>query len=87
MGTAATFTVGANWHRFGLCRQARPAQGAHDPALMSTNHTMVKARLDDRIGVAAVTYVLFGVKLGPGLALTLVLVFVWSGDDPRSRSQ
>jgi hypothetical protein len=42
---------------------------------MTTNHTMVKARLDDRIGVAAVTYVLFVVKLGPGLALTLVLRF------------
>jgi hypothetical protein len=40
----------------------------------------VKARLDDRLGVAAVTYLLFGVKLGPGLALSLVLVFaIWIG--------
>ena len=29
----------------------------------------MKARLDDRLGVAAVTYLLFGVTLGPGLAL------------------
>ena len=40
----------------------------------------MKARLDDRIGVSAVTYLLFGVKLGPGLALSLVLVFaIWIG--------
>ena len=40
----------------------------------------VKAQLDDRIGVAAVTYLLFGVTLGPGLALSLVLVFaIWIG--------
>jgi hypothetical protein len=40
----------------------------------------VKARLDDRIGVSAVTYLLFGVTLGPGLALSLVLVFaIWIG--------
>jgi hypothetical protein len=39
-----------------------------------------RARLDDRIGVAAVTYLLFGVTLGPGLALSLVLVFaIWIG--------
>jgi hypothetical protein len=58
----------------------KAGSGAHDPAIMSTNHTMVNARLDDRIGVAAVTYVLCGVKLGPGRALTLVLVFAkWIG--------
>ena len=40
----------------------------------------MRARLDDRIGVAAVTYLLFGVKLGPALALSVVLVFViWVG--------
>ncbi len=40
----------------------------------------MRARLDDRIGVAAVTYLLFGVTLGPGLALSLVLVFaIWIG--------
>ena len=42
--------------------------------------TEMSARLDDRIGVAAVTYLLFGVKLGPGLALSVVLVFaIWIG--------
>ena len=36
--------------------------------------------LVDRLGVAAVTYVLFGVKLGPALALSVVLVFaIWIG--------
>ena len=35
----------------------------------------MRVRLDDRLGVAAVTYVLFGVKPGPGLALSVVLVF------------
>jgi hypothetical protein len=40
----------------------------------------MRVRLDDRIGVAAVTYLLFGVKLGPALALSVVLVFViWVG--------
>jgi hypothetical protein len=40
----------------------------------------MRVRLDDRLGVAAVTYVLFGVKLGPALALSLVLVFaIWIG--------
>ena len=40
----------------------------------------MNARLDDRLGFSAVTYVLFGVKVGPGLALTLVLVFaIWIG--------
>ena len=38
----------------------------------------MRVRLDDRLGVAAVTYLLFFVKLGPGLALFLVLVFaIW----------
>ena len=40
----------------------------------------MRVRLDDRLGVAAVTYVLFGVKPGPGLALSVVLVFaIWIG--------
>ena len=40
----------------------------------------MNARLDDLLGFSAVTYVLFGVKVGPGLALTLVLVFaIWIG--------
>ena len=40
----------------------------------------MKARFDDRLGVAAVTYLLFGVTLGPGLALSLVLVSaIWIG--------
>ena len=39
-----------------------------------------RARLDDRLGLWAVTYLLFFVKLGPGLALFLVLVFaIWIG--------
>jgi hypothetical protein len=38
----------------------------------------MRVRLDDRLGVAAMTYVLFGVKLGPALALSVVLVFaIW----------
>ena len=37
-------------------------------------------RFDDRVGVAAVTYLLFGVTPGPGLALSLVLLFaIWMG--------
>jgi hypothetical protein len=37
-------------------------------------------RLDDRLGLWAVTYLLFFVKLEPGLALFLVLVFaIWIG--------
>jgi hypothetical protein len=45
-----------------------------------TKTTEMSARLDDRLGVAAVTYLLFGVKLGPTLALSLVLVFaIWIG--------
>jgi hypothetical protein len=40
----------------------------------------VNARLDDRLGLWAVTYLLFFVKVGPGLALSLVLVFaIWIG--------
>jgi hypothetical protein len=40
----------------------------------------IRVRLDDRLGVAAVTYILFGVKLGPALALSVVLVFaIWIG--------
>ena len=40
----------------------------------------MRLRLGDRLGVAAVTYVLFGVKLGPALALFVVLVFaIWIG--------
>jgi hypothetical protein len=38
------------------------------------------ARLDDRLGLWAVTYLLFFVKLGPRLALFLVLIFaIWIG--------
>jgi hypothetical protein len=40
----------------------------------------MRVRLDDRLGVAAVTYALFSVKLGPALALFVVLVFaIWIG--------
>jgi hypothetical protein len=40
----------------------------------------MRARLDDRLGLWAVTYLLFFVKLGAGLALFLVLVFaIWIG--------
>ena len=40
----------------------------------------MRVLLVDRLGVAAVTYVLFGVKLGPALALSVVLVFaIWFG--------
>ena len=40
----------------------------------------MNARLDDRLGLWAVTYLLFFVKLGPGLALFLALVFaIWIG--------
>ena len=50
------------------------------PGLDDAKTTEMSARLDDRIGVAAVTYLLFFVKLGPGLALFLVLVFaIWIG--------
>ena len=48
--------------------------------LRSWRPSGVNARLDDRLGVPAVTYLLFGVKPGPGLALFLVLVFaIWIG--------
>jgi hypothetical protein len=50
------------------------------PGLDDAKTTEKSARLDDRIGVAAVTYLLFGIKLGPALALSLVLVFaIWIG--------
>jgi hypothetical protein len=50
------------------------------PGLDDAKTTEKSARLDDRIGVAAVTYLLFGVKFGPALALSLVLVFaIWIG--------
>ncbi len=40
----------------------------------------MNVRLDDRLGVSAVTYLLFGVTPGPGLALSLILVFaIWIG--------
>ena len=40
----------------------------------------MRARLDYRLGLWAVTYLLFFVKLGSGLALFLVLVFAfWIG--------
>jgi hypothetical protein len=40
----------------------------------------MRVRLDDRLGVAAFTYVLFAVKPGPALALSVVLVFaIWIG--------
>ena len=50
------------------------------PGFDNAKTTEMRVRLDDRIGVAAVTYLLFFVKLGPGLALLLVLVFaIWIG--------
>jgi hypothetical protein len=40
----------------------------------------MRVRLDDRLGVAAFTYVLFGLKPGPALALSMVFVFaIWIG--------
>jgi hypothetical protein len=40
----------------------------------------MRVRLDDRFGVAAFTYVLFGLKPGPALALSMVFVFaIWIG--------
>jgi hypothetical protein len=59
-----------------------PAEGPETmiPGLDDAKTTEMSARLDDGIGVAAVTYLLFGVKLGPALALSLVLVFaLWIG--------
>ena len=48
----------------------------------------MRVRLDDRLGVAAVTYLLFGVKLGPALALSVILVFgVWIGLAMAAQSQ
>ena len=50
------------------------------PGFDDAKTTETRARLDDRIDVAAVTYLLFGGKLGPALALSLVLVFaIWIG--------
>jgi hypothetical protein len=50
------------------------------PGFDNAKATVMRARLDDRLGLWAVTYLLFGVKLGPGLALSLVLVFaIWIG--------
>ena len=50
---------------------AIPKLGNCGPFIVFTERNLgsVKARLDDRLGVAAVTYLLFGVTLGPGLAL------------------
>ena len=50
------------------------------PGFNNAKTTETRARLDDRLGLWAVTYLLFFVKLGPGLALFLVLVFaIWIG--------
>jgi hypothetical protein len=50
------------------------------PSFDDAKTTEMRARLDDRLGLWAVTYLLFFVKLGPGLALFLVLVFaIWIG--------
>jgi hypothetical protein len=50
------------------------------PGFDDAKTTEMRARLDDRLGLWAVTYLLFFVKLGPGLALFLVLVFaIWIG--------
>jgi hypothetical protein len=50
------------------------------PGFDDAKATEMRARLDDRLGLWAVTYLLFFVKLGPGLALFLVLVFaIWIG--------
>ena len=50
------------------------------PGFDDAKTTEMRARLDDRLGLGAVTYLLFFVKLGPGLALFLVLVFaIWIG--------
>ena len=45
------------------------------PRFDDAKTTEMRARLDDRLGLWAVTYLLFFVKLGPGLALFLALVF------------
>ena len=50
------------------------------PGFDDAKTTEMRARLDDRLGLWTVTYLLFFVKLGPGLALFLVLVFaIWIG--------
>jgi hypothetical protein len=50
------------------------------PGFDDAKTTEMRARLDDRLGLWAVTYLLFFVKLGPGLAFFLVLVFaIWIG--------
>jgi len=50
------------------------------PGFDDAKTTEMHARLDDRLGLWAVTYLLFFVKLGPGLALFLALVFaIWIG--------
>src|SRR5258708_4373601 len=53
------------------------------PGFDEAKTTEMRARLDDRLGRWAVTYLLFFVKLGPGLALFVVLVFAigigWRG--------
>ena len=50
------------------------------PGFDDAKTTEMRARLDDRLGLWAVTYLLFFVKLGPGLALFLALVFaIWIG--------
>jgi hypothetical protein len=50
------------------------------PGFDDAKTTEMRARLDDRLGLWAVTYLLFFVKVGPGLALFLVLVFaIWIG--------
>jgi hypothetical protein len=50
------------------------------PGFDDAKTTEMRARLDDHLGLWAVTYLLFFVKLGPGLALFLVLVFaIWIG--------
>ena len=50
------------------------------PGFDDAKTTEMRARLDDHLGLWAVTYLLFFVKLGPGLALFLALVFaIWIG--------
>ena len=50
------------------------------PGFDDAKTTEMRARLGDRVGLWAVTYLLFFVKLGPGLALFLALVFaIWIG--------
>jgi hypothetical protein len=45
-----------------------------------TSGAEMRVRLGDRLGVAAATYVLFAVKPGPALVLSVVLVFaIWIG--------